>query len=228
MVDRVVGSLVLALAVLPATALANQPQPEGGNPPPPPAAAPGSSDHNEVVGAIGIQIAASTPLTGGPSANAIGVRYWMNEKLGIDGGFALTLDHNSPPAGDGTTQVGFGLVGGVPMALGIYKHITTFFEPTLDFFLAKPNVGDTQFAVELLGSLGFELQLGYVEASRVSLQMRIGGGLRVTSAGNTDVNFSTAPGTVGLGGAATRGGVSVAGASATDLFQSTFALTFYL
>ena len=206
-------------------------------PPPPPAPAPApapvrrvtvatppagaaASDHEEVVGSLGFQISATFGAPVGamgatgpiPGVTNVGLRYWFNDKIGLDAGFGIAVGNDG-----NNTGVGFGIDAGVPIAIGIYKHITTFFEPTLAFFLIKsPTDADPIIDFNVAGSLGFEWQLGWIEASRISLTLRVGAGLNVFNNGtNTVVNFGT--------GIAPVGGSSVEG-----LFSSTFALTFYL
>jgi len=200
-----------------------QPAPPPPPPPPPPAEAPratvamGPSDHQEIVGAVGLEIARTFAIPAAVtsvvnSVTNVGVRYWFNEKMGLDAGLGLSISHASD--GVSATGLGFGINAGVPIALGIYKHITTFFEPSADFFLIKANtdVGDPVFSFDVLGSLGFEWQLGWVEASRISLMLRLGAGINLTSDGtNTRITF------------ATGGGNSIEG-----LFNTTLAVAFYL
>src|SRR5437764_313875 len=84
-------------------------------------------------------------------------------------------------------------------------------QPALDFFFLKPNT-DTDpniFDLDLFGALGFEWQLGWVEASRISLTLRLGAGLNFINANGSSITF------------ATGGGSSVEG-----LFNTSFALTF--
>jgi hypothetical protein len=166
---------------------------------------------------VGIQIttAAALPTALANSVTSVtdvGIRYWWNERFALDAGVGLAIKSYSPPVGGSSTGVGFGFAGGVPIALGIYKHITTFFEPGLDFYIIKANSGaETLYIGDVTGSLGFELQLGYVEASRLSLTLRIGAGVNIFADGGTTVTF------------ATGGGNSIEG-----LFSSALALTFYL
>src|SRR5262249_3746427 len=119
---------------------------------------------------------AATPIT------AIGTRYWFNEKWGLDAGLGLLIAHVSPPGG-GATTFGFGVVGGLPYALGVHKHITTFVEPALDFFVVSPPVGSTGFQLDVLGSMGFEWQLGFhwLETPTLALIFKLGAGLHVTN-----------------------------------------------
>jgi len=225
-----VFTLITMTAAIALPGIANaQTEPEQPAPPPPPPPPPptpeaprgmvalGPSDHQEVMGAIGLQIARSFALAPAGTdvvtgVTNVGVRYWFNEKLGVDAGLGLAISHVSD--GGSATGIGFGLNAGVPMAIGIYKHITTFFEPSLDFFLIKSNTdnNNTLFDFDVLGSLGFEWQLGWVEASRISLILRLGAGINLISDGTTtQITF------------ATGGGSSVEG-----LFNTTLALAFYL
>ena len=76
-----------------------------------------------------------------------------------------------------------------------------------------PTDADANFIdFDLFGALGFEWQLGWVEASRISLTLRLGAGLNfLNGGGGTSISF------------ATGGGSSVEG-----LFNTNLALTFYL
>src|SRR5262249_60895599 len=105
------------------------------------------------------------------SVTNVGMRYWFNSSIALDAGLGIAFGH----VGD-TNGVGFGINAGVPIAIGVYKHITTFFEPLIDFFFLKPSTDlDAQLLIfDVQGALGFEWQLGWVEASRISLQLRLG------------------------------------------------------
>src|SRR5262249_50418987 len=93
-----------------------QPAPPPPPPPPPPAEAPrvptamGPSDHQEIIGAIGLEIARTFALPVAPtgpvgSVTNVGVRYWFNEKLGVDAGLGVAIAHFSD--GVSTTGLGF-------------------------------------------------------------------------------------------------------------------------
>jgi len=178
-----------------------------------------ATDHEEVVGSLGFQIAATFPGAGPiPGVTNVGMRYWFNDKIGLDAGFGIAVGNDG-----NATGVGFGLDAGVPIAIGVYKHITTFFEPTLAFFLIKsPTDADPTIFFNVAGSLGFEWQLGWVEASRVSLTLRVGAGLNVVNTPGAMGGGSTTTVVFGTGLAPGNG------SSVEGLFSNTFALTFYL
>ncbi|HJZ85633.1 MAG TPA: hypothetical protein VKN99_10710 [Polyangia bacterium] len=238
MLRRLAFALALASAaiLIPGLAMAqeegDQPAPPPPPPPPPPAPAPppqvtrapkvaaaAASDHEEVIGSLGFQISVGATQAGmaGFGVTNVGIRYWFNDKIALDAGLGITLIHLAPDMGDSDTAIGFGINAGVPIAIGIYKHITTFFSPDIDFFLFKPGSNaDTAIRFDVAGSMGFEWQLGWVEASRISLTLKLGAGLDVTTKdpqamGGTVVRF------------ATGGGSSLEG-----LFSTSLALTFYL
>jgi len=175
----------------------------------------GVSDHDLVVRDIGLRVvhwgkveAGVGQLLGGGLAGAgaaaavnpnqtanlnlttIGLRYWLSKRIGIDAGVALFL--HKPKMGD--TQFGFGIAGGIPIALGVFKHITVFAEPRLDLSwlrLAK----DTNAVMFGMGAdLGAELSFGFIGIPRLTTQLAFGLDLRLqydSVSKKTDVVLAT-------------------------------------
>jgi hypothetical protein len=125
--------------------------------------APGNSDHDLVVGHLGVGYLGLTQLpigsgggTGGGGvgnftgratldAPVIGVRYWLSEKMGIDAGLGFTMFSSSTEAQSGaTTQTvegpaafGVALHGGVPLAFAYAKHYKFLLIPEVNFGITR-------------------------------------------------------------------------------------------
>jgi hypothetical protein len=155
----------------------------------------GITDHELVVKQIGIRVvhwgkmAAGAGLLAGnlaaggedaPAVNpnttanlsltTIGVRTWLTKRIGIDGGIGLFV--HKPTAG--ANQFGMGFAGGVPIALGWFKHITIYAEPrfNLSFMRVAKDVIPVTFG--LAGDLGAELSFGWIGIPRLAVQFAIG------------------------------------------------------
>ncbi len=192
-------------------------------PPPPPPPAPaaaeksdkdddGMNDHDRVVGhlAVGFLGVSQLPIgsigTGAGAtvqrdnlnAPTVGVRYWLNKKIGIDAGLGLawTGGVNSTNANgtdvataDPPSRFGGAVHFGVPIALANGKHYT--FEA-----IPEANVGITNgstklgnndvtlsgFRLDAGGRVGAEIYFGFIGVPQLSLQGSVGLNFRYESA----------------------------------------------
>jgi hypothetical protein len=196
------------------------PPPAPAPPPPPPApetapAAPadeGLTDHQRFVGRLGVTyfditdlpIANQNPGGGVPapltsstvSAPVIGVRYWLTNRFGIDGGIGLGLAGGSDQtvnAGTTTTvsktgTTGFAVHGGVPIALAEGKHYAFLAIPefTVGFTTAtftpvtppggtsQPNQDLSGFLFDIGARVGAEIYFGFIGLPQLALQASVG------------------------------------------------------
>jgi hypothetical protein len=163
------------------------------------AADPNADDHTAVVGTFGVGFfgVANLPLTGCDgggcgdfsdnatvAAPTIGVRYWLNDMIGIEGALGF---HFSSTDFDPTTvsQFGFALHGGVPLALAHAGHFVFEVVPQLNFGIAsgsvETTVGNTSSSIDTSGFLfevgakgGGEIHFGFIGVPQLSLQAMLG------------------------------------------------------
>jgi hypothetical protein len=163
-------------------------------------------DHDRFIGrfAVGyfgvsqIPIAAGGPVNGAVAqgnvnAPVVGVRYWINRMIGIDGGLGLGVAGGSIEAVNGGTTVttdkpsAFGLVlhGGVPIALAHGKHYTFLAIPELNIGFASGTIKSTGnpappdqdlsgFRFDLGGRVGAEIHFGFIGLPELSLEGSVG------------------------------------------------------
>ncbi|MBM4387547.1 MAG: hypothetical protein FJ088_07390 [Deltaproteobacteria bacterium] len=155
----------------------------------------GITDHELVLNSFGMQALMTDPIAG--VIDVVGVRYWINDRFGLDLGLGIYV--NKPYSGD--TQFGFGLMAGVPIAFGVYKHLTLFIEPQLDFELFHAAKDTNPWSFGLGGYGGAELTFGWIGVPRLSLLAKVGLSLRVNNNGDdnqivfkTDKGFPFAAG----------------------------------
>jgi hypothetical protein len=208
----------VALAVLimsPASALAQEGQQRAAwepdeevttVPPPasaPPPAAPSQTDHEQVVGHMGVGYLGinSVPVcdptagfactAGGVNAPILGIRYWASERLGIEVGVGVgvsigknRVDSGGTVTSDKDPTVGaIALHGGLPLALVHSRHFTFLFSPEIQFGFAKGSTNDLAAAndISVMGimtragaRIGAEVQFGFIGIPQLSLTAGIG------------------------------------------------------
>ena len=197
------------------------------DPPPAPARArvvPGNSDHDQFVGTLAIgylgrrdMVAGCNGATTQPgdtcadgrqtvAAPVIGVRYWITDLIGIDGGLGLAINslsgNNVAPRPHSTA---FLLHGGVPLALASAGHFTFEVVPEMNIGFSswsQNGVGDgSGFHFDIGARAGAEIHFGFIGIPQLSLQGTIGLALafdtsKVTPTGGasqsqSDVVFAT-------------------------------------
>jgi hypothetical protein len=176
-------------------------------------AAQGDSDHDAMIGRIGVGYLGARQVptaSGGPAGPAlafadapvVGLRYWIDQMLGLDIGLGFLNT-----SGSTTTQVGatttttddpsfLGLIvhAGVPLSLASSKHYSFQIVPeaNIGFSTATqetPNVGETTFqgfGVELGARAGAEVHFGFIGIPELALQGGIGLFFRTATATVTD------------------------------------------
>jgi hypothetical protein len=171
--------------------------------PPPPVDAPGQTDHERVVGHMGVgylginnvpvcDISASLACnTGGVNAPILGLRYWASERLGIEigVGVGVNIGKNRTESGgvvdtDKDPTIGaIALHGGLPLALVHSRHFTFLFSPEIQFGFAKGSTNDAFGANEISvmgimtragARIGAEVQFGFIGIPQLSLTAGIG------------------------------------------------------
>jgi hypothetical protein len=164
------------------------------------AAAPGGSDHAQVsntfgVGYLGLNsIQYGAGLSSSVSAPIVGVRYWLNEGMGIDVGVGLGLTGGSSKNKSGSTEtttdspstLGAALHFGVPLVLGTTGAHHTFQvvpEVNLGYASSSKKEGEGDATIETKNSglrldagvrAGTEVHFGFMGLPRLSLQATVG------------------------------------------------------
>lgn len=166
-----------------------------------------TSDHEKVVGHVGVGYlgVSDLPISNGGGVNAaptrgsvnapvIGVRYWINEKLGLDLGVGFSMTSGSteiapPGAASVTTDLGsrFGLAlhGGVPLVFAHQKHFKFLLIPELNVgFTNQANETGTGpatvkttlsgFRLDLGARIGGEIHFGFIGVPQLALQATVG------------------------------------------------------
>jgi hypothetical protein len=144
------------------------------------------------VGAAGAGGAAGAFAQNTITAPVIGVRYWLNRMIGIDGGIGFGLASGGTAAVNGGTEVdtdnpsslGFALHGGVPLAFSHGKHYSFELIPELNVGLtsgtiksAVPNGNDTNlsgFRLDVGARIGGEIYFGFIGVPQLALQASVG------------------------------------------------------
>jgi hypothetical protein len=170
--------------------------PPQGDPMAAPAAASGDSDHAGVVGRFGVgffgvlavPVMGCDPMmplcaalgNGSVSAPTIGMRYWLNDSLGIEA--ALGLNVTSGEFGTiATSAFAVALHGGVPLALAYSGHFVFEVVPQLNFGIASGSheivgtVADVSgLLIEAGAKAGAEIHFGFIDIPQLSLQGTVG------------------------------------------------------
>jgi hypothetical protein len=127
-----------------------------------PKMADGVTDHEKVVGHLGVGYLGLTQIPIGSSgggggaggfsharatldAPVIGVRYWMSEKMGLDLGLGFTMfsssndtvNNNVTTSTDGPAAMGVAVHGGIPLAFAYAKHYKFLLVPEVNIGYAR-------------------------------------------------------------------------------------------
>ncbi len=167
-------------------------------PPPPPAEVEGASDHESVVGHLGVgylgfvnvpygAIQDSTATVGNTTpAPVIGIRYWLSPGLGLDVGvgFSTAFGSDETEVGGASTDVdsaaptAFAIHAGVPLAIMHAKHYAFEIIPELNVAYASQDIEDgnenTGFHMDVGARAGAEVQFGFMGIPQLALQAGIG------------------------------------------------------
>lgn len=174
----------------------------------------GDSDHAGVVGRFGVGFFGVREVVSGPvntatgalttvSAPSIGVRHWLDARIGVEAALGLGFSSRNVDADGDGRNLGrvWGLVlhGAVPIALYHRSHYAFLVIPETNLGLAggsaRSNGGDDAYFGVLwdLGvRLGAELHFGFIGVPDLSLQASVGVRLRVTHGRETLCDADTA------------------------------------
>jgi hypothetical protein len=173
--------------------------------PPPPRAAvaaeEGPSDHDRFVGHVGVTYfdIANLPIAtnnmggqGTVAAPVVGVRYWLQRKLGLDlglgfgwaaGSVSAKVNGMNVPGQDPSFPFGFALHGGLPLEFGGGQHYSFLLVPetTLGFATqtikgmgGAPDTSLNGVLFNLGARVGGEIHFGFIGVPQLALQGSIG------------------------------------------------------
>jgi hypothetical protein len=202
------------------------PAPPAPPPPPPPVApiptadeVPAPSDHDAVVGHVGLEVrridTAPFPLalrtdTGCPAAQttpcavslgALSLHYWYTRNVALTGGLALGVGGGRDAGRTLDSYVGVGPIVGMSLLLGNWRHLAVAASPEASFVWFSPghDGATTTTLVTVRGVVEGELHFGFVGVPALSVGLDAGLGFRWVDSGSARV---WSVGIVGPGGVA--------------------------
>jgi len=178
-------------------------------------AAEGDSDHDQMIGrfAVGYLGARSVPIAntqitgpnptfgiGAVQAPVIGLRYWLDQSMGLDAGIGFYSSGGSTKAGNTSTDkagVNAALIhAGLPFSLTSAGHFSFQLVPELNVGFAQqtikdplgPNTGELAnkgFTLDVGARIGAEIHFGFIGVPQLSLQGSVGALFSTQSATTT-------------------------------------------
>jgi hypothetical protein len=159
------------------------------------------SDHDAVVGHLGIEARRIQPApfplalrsdTGCPAGQttpcevqmgALEARYWGTRNLAVDAGLAFAFGGGSQGGRALDSYVGAGPVLGLTLLLGNWRHLAVGASPEATVVWFKPGGGSTKSTtlVDLRATLEGELHFGFVGVPALSVGLQAGLGFRYES-----------------------------------------------
>ena len=166
------------------------------------------SDHDAVVGHIGIEARRFDP---GPmpfalrdglgcpmgaagtaacevTMGAIAVRYWWTRNLALNAGAAIGAGGGRNDTRSLDTYLGIGPIVGMSLLLGNWKHLSVAASPELALVWFKPSVGSggsSTTVLALQAALEAEVHLGFVGVPAISIGLLAGLGFQYESVAGT-------------------------------------------
>lgn len=146
---------------------------------------------------------------GGPDADIIGVRYWMNDGMAIDFGVGMRFRNNqfdddgAGNTGEATSLFDYAFDLGIPWVMHGEENMIVYFRPGVTiggvqgFDSSTPELDDKGYDINFRGELavGGEFFLGQLGWPNLSFSGQIGLGIDVTSfkedGADSNVSFST-------------------------------------
>lgn len=155
---------------------------------------PAASDHDAVVGHVGIAARrldpgplplalrpgqgcaadGSTPCT--VTLGALGARYWMSRNVGLNGYLVLGSGGGSLGGQDLDTYLGVGPIVGMTLLLANWKHLAIGASPELAVVWFRPaggDAGDTTL-FQLRAGIEGELHFGFIGIPALSISLQAG------------------------------------------------------
>ena len=155
---------------------------------------PAASDHDAVVGHVGV---AARRLDPGPlplalrpgqgcaanmttpctvSLGAVGARYWMNRNVALNGYLALGTGGGSLGGQDLDTYLGVGPIVGMTLLLANWKHLAIGASPELAVVWFRPAGGDSTSTTlfQVRAAIEGELHFGFIGIPALSIGLQAG------------------------------------------------------
>jgi hypothetical protein len=170
---------------------------------------PAPSDHDAVVGRLGIEARrfdpgpmplALRPGFGCPAAGAgtddcrvdmgaLAVRYWRTRNLALNGGLAFAAGGGRDGTVSRDTHLGVGPILGLTLLLGNWKHLAVSATSELAYVWFNPSLGDagTTTVLALHGALEGEVHFGFIGVPALSVGLLAGMAFRYESVAETRV-----------------------------------------
>jgi hypothetical protein len=165
---------------------------------------PAPSDHDAVVGHLGIEARrfdagpiplALRPTFGCPLSSAdcnvdlgaLSVRYWSSRNLAWNAGLVLGVGGGRDGSTSLDTHLGIGPVVGLTLLLANWHHLSVGASPELAFVWFRPGPSDATTSTKILSmraALEAELHFGFVGVPALSVGILAGFGLQYESAPN--------------------------------------------
>ena len=187
------------------------PAPSAEHPGPVPTAdlTPAPSDHDAVVGHIGIEASrfdpgplplVLQPGVGCPAAGTVGMgpcevtmgalsaRYWWTRNLALNAGVVFAAGGGRDATQGLDTHFGVGPVAGLSLLLGNWRHLAISASPSLAWIWFRPGgtgAGGDTTVLALRAALEAEVHLGFVGVPALSVGLLAGMGFQYESAGDT-------------------------------------------
>jgi hypothetical protein len=152
------------------------------------------SDHDTVVGHVGIEVRRIDagpfgfdlrPGTGCPAVQttpcrvnlgALSLRWWQSRNLALSGGLALGMGGGRDQGRALDSYVGVGPILGLSLLLGNWRHLAVSASPEASFVWFKPGGDSTSSTkvVTLRGQLEGELHFGFIDVRALSVGLATG------------------------------------------------------
>ena len=165
------------------------------------------SDHDVVVGRVGVSaqrldigpvpLALRAGLGCAPEAGvscdvtvgAFGARYWTSRNLALNGALALAAGGGSVGSESLDTYLGVGPVVGVSVLLANWRHLAVLASPQLAFVWFRPAGGGTSGTVmfDLQAAFEAELHFGFIGVPALSIGLLAGAAVQYESAPSAHV-----------------------------------------
>jgi hypothetical protein len=172
-------------------------------------ATPAPSDHDAVVGHIGVEVRrfdpGPMPLSlrpgfGCPAASAgmaecqvamgaLSVRYWRTRNLAFNAGLAFAAGGGRDATVSRDTHLGLGPILGLSVLLANWRHLAVSATPTIAYVWFNPSLGDdgSTTVLALHGALEAELHFGFVGVPALSVGLLAGMAFQYESVAETRI-----------------------------------------
>jgi hypothetical protein len=169
---------------------------------------PAASDHDAVVGHVGIearrfdpgpmpltlQPGVGCPATGAGTPacevtmGALAARYWWTRNLALNAGVAFGVGGGRDGTDSRDTHVGVGPIVGLSLLLGNWRHLAVSASPEVAYVWFRPGGpggGPNMNILALRAALEAEVHLGFIGVPALSVGLLAGMGLQYQGAGDT-------------------------------------------